>query len=149
MILIRLLLQVASSKSIPMELVRGRGVSPPTKQGATDPVGRPSHIEEDRTMTLSTVLGRTGRTLAFSAAILGAVSVTATMAPKPAHALGTGAAIGIGLGAAALGTAVGAAAASPYYGYPGYYAPAPGYYGGYPGPARSCWSPYYGRYYPC
>jgi hypothetical protein len=102
------------------------------------------------TMTLSNLLGRTGRTLAFSAAILAAVGLTVT--PKPAHALGTGAAVGIGLGAFALGTAL----ATPYYyGYPGYYyPPAPAYYGpayyGYaPGPSHSCWNPYYGRYYPC
>ena len=105
-------------------------------------------------MTISNLLGRTGRTLAFSAAILGAVGLTVT--PKPAHALGTGAAVGIGLGALAVGTALGAASNPYYYGYPGYYAPAyayppaPAYYG-YPGPgpARSCWNPYYGRYYPC
>ena len=100
-------------------------------------------------MTLSNLLGRTGRTLAFTTAIVGAIGLTAV--PKPAHALGTGAAVGIGLGALAVGTALGAAA-NPYY-YPGYsyppayYYPAPGYYP--PGPAHSCWSPYYGRYYPC
>jgi hypothetical protein len=104
-------------------------------------------------MTLSTVFGRTGRTLAFAGAIVGAIGLTVT--PKPAQALGTGAAVGIGLGALAVGTAIGAAS-NPYYGYPGYYyppAPAYGYgpaYYGYPaGPAHSCWSPYYGRYYPC
>jgi hypothetical protein len=104
-------------------------------------------------MTLSNLIGRTGRTLAFSAAVVAAVSMTVT--PKPAHALGTGAAVGIGLGALAVGTAIGAASNPYYYGYPGYYyPPAPAYYGpayyGYaPGPARSCWNPYYGRYYPC
>jgi hypothetical protein len=101
-------------------------------------------------MTVSNLLGRTGRTLAFTAAIVGAIGLTA--APKPAHALGTGAAVGIGLGALAVGTALGAAANPYYYGYPGpYYGPAyypPGPYYGYP-PARGCWSPYYGRYYPC
>ena len=106
-------------------------------------------------MISSNLIGRTGRTLAFSAAILAVVGLT--VSPKPAHALGTGAAVGIGLGALAVGTALGAAS-NPYYygypGYPGYYAPAPAYYGpayyGYPaGPARSCWNPYYGRYYPC
>jgi hypothetical protein len=96
------------------------------------------------------LLGRTGRTLAFSAAILAAVGLTVT--PKPAHALSPGEGVAIGLGALAVGTAVGAAQ-SPYYGYPGYgyapayYPPAPGYYGY--GPAHSCWNPYYGRYYPC
>jgi hypothetical protein len=105
-------------------------------------------------MTLSNLFGWTGRTLAFSAAILGAVGLTVTA--KPAHALSPGEGVAIGLGALAVGTAIGAgAAANPYYGYPGYYyPPAPAYYGpayyGYaPGPAHSCWSPYYGRYYPC
>jgi hypothetical protein len=110
---------------------------------------------EDSKMTLSNLLGRAGRTLALTTAIVGAIGLTVT--PQPAHALGTGAAVGIGLGALAVGTAVGAAAASPYaygpgpyYGYaPAYYPPAPGYYGYGPGPAHSCWSPYYGRYYPC
>ena len=107
-------------------------------------------------MTLGTLFGRTGRMLALSTAVVGTLALTA--APQPAHALGPGAAVGIGLGALALGTAVGAATANPYYyGYPGYYpgyyaqpAPAyPAYYGYAPGPARSCWNPYYGRYYAC
>jgi hypothetical protein len=106
-------------------------------------------------MTLSNLLGRTGRALAFTTAIVGAIGLTT--APKPAHALGTGAAVGIGLGALAVGTAVGAASNPYYYGAPGYYGyapsyyapPAPAYYGYAPGPAHSCWSPYYGRYYPC
>jgi hypothetical protein len=103
-------------------------------------------------MTVSNFLGRTGRTLAFATAIVGAIGLTVT--PKPAHALSPGEGVAIGLGALAVGTAVGAAS-NPYYGYPGYYGyPAyygygPGYYGYAPGPARSCWSPYYGRYYPC
>ena len=106
-------------------------------------------------MTLNTLFGRTGRTLAFATAIVGAIGLTVT--PKPAHALGTGAAVGIGLGALAVGTALGTAANPYYYGYPGYYYPpapppayypAPAYYYG-PGPAHSCWSPYYGRYYAC
>lgn len=115
-------------------------------------IARAGDIEEDKTMTLRNLFGRTGRTLAVSAALLGAVGLTVT--PKPAHALSTGAAVGIGLGALAVGTALGAAS-NPYYnGYPAYYgypAPAP-YYGpayyGY-GPSHSCWNPYYGRYYPC
>ena len=104
---------------------------------------------EDSKMTLSNLFGRTGRTLGFAAAIAGVVGLT--VAPKPAHAVSPGAAVGIGLGALAVGTALGAgAAANPYYGYPGYYyPPAPAYYGYGPGPAQSCWSPYYGRYYPC
>jgi hypothetical protein len=105
-------------------------------------------------MTLSNLFNRTGRTLAFAAAITGVVGLT--VAPKPARAVSPGAAVGIGLGALAVGTALGAAA-NPYYpgyypGYyyppaPAYYTPGTGYYG--PGPAHSCWSPYYGRYYPC
>ena len=105
-------------------------------------------------MTLTTLLGRTGRTLAFATAVVGGITMTAT--PQPAHALSTGAAVGIGLGALAVGTALGAASNPYYYGYPGYYGyapayypPAPAYYGYAPGPAHSCWSPYYGRYYPC
>src|ERR1700733_8304031 len=90
-----------------------------------------------------------GRRLTAAGAILCGIGMTAS--PQPAHALGTGAAVGIGLGAFALGSVL----ASPYYyGYPGYYPgyygyapayypPAPAYYGYAPGPARSCWSPYY------
>jgi hypothetical protein len=100
-------------------------------------------------MTIRNLLARSGRTLALSAAIVGAVGLT--VVPRPAHALGTGAAVGIGLGAFALGTALGTAAASPYY-YPGgyyyppqyYYPPAPAPY-----PARTCWAPYYQQYVPC
>jgi hypothetical protein len=104
-------------------------------------------------MSFSNIAGRTGRALALTTAIVAGVALTA--APKPAHALSNGAAVGLGLGALALGTAVGAAASNPYYGYPNYYGygyapsyyypPAPAYYP----PARSCWSPYYGRYYAC
>ena len=107
-------------------------------------------------MTLSNLLGRAGRTIAFSAALVGAIGLAT--APKPAHALSAGEGVAIGLGALAVGTAVGASS-NPYYGYPGYYGygyapsyyytPAPAYYGYAPGPSRSCWSPYYGRYYPC
>jgi hypothetical protein len=73
----------------------------------------------------------------------------------------TGAAVGLGLGSFALGTAFGAAS-NPYYRpypygyyYPGapvyYYPPPPAYYPPpvyYP-PVRSCWDPYYARYYAC
>jgi hypothetical protein len=107
-------------------------------------------------MTLSNILGRTGRALAIGAAIFAAVGLTTP--PRPAHALSPAAGVGIGLGAFAAGTALGAAA-NPYYnpyyrpyGYPyGYnYPSAPAYYP----PAvsyapRSCWDPYYGRYYTC
>jgi hypothetical protein len=103
-------------------------------------------------MTIGNLLGRTGRTLVMSTAIVGTLGLTA--ASQPAHALGTGAAVGIGLGAFALGTAL---AAPYYYGYPGYgyygypsyyYAPPAAYYP--PAPAyRTCWSPYYRTYVAC
>jgi hypothetical protein len=115
----------------------------------------PHLFTEDTRMTLSNLLGRTGRTLAVTTAIVAAIGLTT--APKPAHALSPGEGVAIGLGALAVGTAVGAAS-NPYYygspgyaGYPGYgyapsyYPPAPAYYP----PARSCWNPYYGRYYAC
>jgi hypothetical protein len=110
-------------------------------------------------MAIKDVVKRGGRGLALAAALVGAVSLTA--APSTAHAdhggIGPGAAVGLGLGAFALGAAVGSSA----YGYPyqpyGYYPPAayyppPGYSPGYypPAPApRSCWDPYYRRYYAC
>ena len=102
-------------------------------------------------MSIRTLTGRAGRSLALSAAIAGAVGLT--VVPRPAHALGTGAAVGIGVGAFALGTVLGTAA-SPYY-YPGgyyyppqyYYPPAPAYPAPYP--SRTCWSPYYQQYVPC
>jgi hypothetical protein len=99
-------------------------------------------------MTIGNHVGRIGRTLALGTAIVAGIGFAM---PQPAHALGTGAAIGIGLGAAAVGTAVGAAAANPYYN--GYYAAPPPAYGytpayGYPAP-HSCWSPYYNQYVPC
>jgi len=102
-------------------------------------------------MTLSNLLGRTGRTLALATAIVGAIGLT--VAPKPAHALSPGEGVAIGLGALAVGSAIGASS-NPYYGYPGYaYGPSyysPGYSGyGYGYPSHSCWNPYYGRYYPC
>jgi len=105
-------------------------------------------------MTVSNLLGRTGRTLAFTAAIVGAVGLT--VAPKPAHALSAGEGVAIGLGALAVGSAIGATSNPYYYGNPGYgYYGAPAYYGGYGygggyGYApHSCWNPYYGRYYAC
>ena len=106
-------------------------------------------------MTIGNLVARSGRTLAFATAIVGAVGLVAV--PRPAHALGTGAAVGIGLGALAVGTALGAAG-NPYYGYPSYYGYAPSYYyppapaySYYPTPAYAgqCWSGYYGRYVPC
>jgi hypothetical protein len=95
---------------------------------------------------------RLSRRLAIAAAILGLGSV---LVQKPAQALDAGTAVGIGLGSFALGTALGTAANpynNPHY-YNGYY-PAPVY--SYPAPAtpyyyppRSCWDPYYRRYYAC
>jgi hypothetical protein len=106
-------------------------------------------------MTISSLAGRAGRTLAFGVAVAALIGFTA---PQPAQALGTGAAVGIGLGALAVGTALGAAA-NPYpyggaypYPYPTavyppgyYYGPAQPTYPAYP----SCWSPVYQRYIPC
>ena len=102
-------------------------------------------------MTLGDLFGKAGRGLAVAAAIIAVVGFTT--APQPAHAVSPGAAVGIGLGAFALGTAL----AAPYYynpyyypyGY--YYPPPPAYYPAapyYPAP-RSCWDPYYRRYYAC
>jgi hypothetical protein len=98
---------------------------------------------------------RGGRGLVVAAALVAAVSlVAAPMAAQAQHhhggdGIGTGAAVGLGLGAFALGTAVGSAASGYPHGY-GYY-PAPAYY---PPPTpyyrpRSCWDPYYRRYYAC
>jgi hypothetical protein len=88
----------------------------------------------------------------LSAAALVLTGVGLIAAPANAGGVSPGAAVGIGLGAFALGTAVGSA---PYYGYGPYYAP----YAYYPPPAyyppvayygpRSCWDPYYRRYYAC
>ena len=106
-------------------------------------------------MTLGKHFARAGRGLAIGAAVLAAVGLT-TVA-RPAHALSPAAGVGIGLGAFAAGTALGAAG-NPYYNpynpyyYPyGYsYAPAPAYYPSTPYyPQRSCWDPYYRRYYAC
>jgi len=104
-------------------------------------------------MTLGKQFSRMGRGLAIGAAVLAAVGLTTV--PRPAHALSPGAGEGIGLGAFAAGTALGAAANpyyNPYYYNPyGYYYPsAPAYYPATPYyPPRSCWDPYYGRYYAC
>ena len=89
------------------------------------------------------------RGVVIASALLSAGALVIT--PKIADAGGgisPGAAAGIGLGAFALGTL----AARPYYGpygyYPGayYYPPPPAYYSYAP---RSCWDPYYQRYYAC
>jgi hypothetical protein len=94
--------------------------------------------------------GWAARYLAGAAVV--AIGIAATVTPQPAQALSTGEGVAIGLGALAVGSAVGAAA-NPYYGYPGYYPPAPAYYyppaPAYYAPPRSCWNPYYYRYVPC
>lgn len=82
-----------------------------------------------------------------------AVALTSLIVLKPAQAIDTGAAVGIGLGSFALGSMLGSTA-NPYYNpyyYPyGYYYPAPVYYPPAPYyPPRSCWDPYYRRYYAC
>jgi hypothetical protein len=105
-------------------------------------------------MTLGKNCAGTGRSLAVGAAVLAAVGLTTL--PEPAHALSPAAGVGIGLGAFAAGTALGAAT-NPYYnpyynpyGYGYYYPPAPAYYPSTPYyPQRSCWDPYYRRYYAC
>ena len=102
-------------------------------------------------MTLSTVFGRSVRGLAVGTAILAAVGLST--ASRPAYAIDPGAAAGIGLGSLAVGTMLGAAANpyyNPYYNYGYYYPPAPAYYPTVPYyPPRSCWDPYYRRYYAC
>ena len=116
------------------------------------PVGAATQVQEWE-MTFGNLFARSGRVLAIGAALLAAVGLTTV--PRPSHALSPGAGVGIGLGAFAAGTLLGAAANpyyNPYYYYPYgyYYAPAPVYYP--PRPyytQRSCWDPYYRRYYTC
>jgi hypothetical protein len=94
------------------------------------------------------------RGLALATAV-GVVVAFTGMAPANAGGgVSPGAAVGIGLGSFVLGTTLGSAA-NPYYA-PGYYPygyaypPAPGYYPAAPYyPPRSCWDPYYRRYYAC
>ena len=105
-------------------------------------------------MVITDFVKRSGRRFAVAATLVAAVALTA--APQSAQAGGgisPGAAVGLGLGAFALGTVAGAGAYGyPAYGAPyGYYPPSYGYYPAapyYPQP-RSCWDPYYRRYYPC
>lgn len=103
-------------------------------------------------MTFGEIFARPTRALAAGAAILAAVGLTT--ATRPAHALSPAAGVGIGLGAFAAGTALGTAA-NPYYNpyyspYGYYYPPAPAYYPATPYyQPRSCWDPYYRRYYTC
>ena len=111
-------------------------------------------------MIVAKFFGKTGRGFAAAAAILAAIGLTTV--PRPADAGGgghgggisPGAAVGIGLGAFALGSVLSQPYYNPYYyGYSGYYPPAPAYShyppAGYYPPARSCWSPYYNSYYAC
>src|SRR5258708_7166137 len=100
-------------------------------------------------MTIGSFVKQTGRGIAVAAAFVTVASLTTA---QPAKALDAGTAVGIGLGSFALGTALGSTA-NPYYNpyyypYGGYY-PAPAYY--YPQAPyyqpRSCWDPYYRRYY--
>jgi hypothetical protein len=99
-------------------------------------------------MAIRDMVKKSGRGLAVAAALAAGVAMTA---PQPAHAgISNGAAVALGVGSFALG----AAAARPYGGYgyypyggyyaaPAYYPPAPAYY------PRTCWDPYYRRYYAC
>ena len=89
------------------------------------------------------------------AIVAGIAAIGSLAFVKPVQAVDAGTAVGIGLGSFALGSALGAATNpynNPYY-YNGYYYPAPAYT--YPAPApyyyapRSCWDPYYRRYYAC
>lgn len=85
---------------------------------------------------------------------VGVIAAASLITLRPAQAIDAGTAVGIGLGSFALGSALGSTA-NPYYNpyyYPyGYYAyPAPAYYPPAPYyPPRSCWDPYYRRYYAC
>jgi hypothetical protein len=79
------------------------------------------------------------------------VGVGLTTVSRPAHAVSPGAAVGIGVGAFALGSILASPYYNPYYAPYGYYAPPAAYYPPapyYPAP-RSCWDPYYRRYYAC
>ena len=104
-------------------------------------------------MRIGNIIRQTGR-LALAVAVVAGVTLAVE---KPAQAISGGEAAAIGLGSFAVGTALGAGAANPYsngyYYAPGYAypaAPAPGYYPAAPYyPPRSCWDPYYRRYYSC
>jgi hypothetical protein len=99
-------------------------------------------------MAIVDFVQRHGRKLAIAVALAGTLAVSA--APQPAQARGDGVALGV-VGGLVAGAAI-AGAANTYNPYPyGYYAPPPPAY--YP-PApvyapRSCWDPYYRRYYAC
>ena len=96
------------------------------------------------------IVMQNARRLAIGA---GMIAVASLITLKPAQAIDAGTAVGIGLGSFALGSALGSTA-NPYYNpyyYPyGYSYPAPAYYPSAPYyPPRSCWDPYYRRYYVC
>ena len=94
-------------------------------------------------MRIGNIIRQTGR-LALAVAVVAGVTLAVE---KPAQAISGGEAAAIGLGSFAVGTALGAGAANPYnngYYAPGYAYPAAPYY-----PPRSCWDPYYRRYYSC
>jgi hypothetical protein len=103
-------------------------------------------------MRIGNIIRQTGR-VALAVAVVAGVTLAVE---EPAKAISGGEAAAIGLGSFAVGTALGAGAANPYnngYYAPGYAypaAPAPGYYPAAPYyPPRSCWDPYYRRYYSC
>lgn len=102
-------------------------------------------------MAINETLKRTVRGLVVAATLVSGLAMTL---PQPAQArVSDGWAAAIGVGSFALGAAAARGAYGYGYGYPAYYAPAPAYY--YPpAPAyyqapRSCWDPYYQRYYAC
>ena len=99
-------------------------------------------------MVFTELLKRTGLGLAIAAAL----SLPSTANAQYWHGGGwhggggisPGAAVGLGLGSFALGTALGSAAAYPYYGGYGYGSPYAGY--GYSYPAYSSYAPAYSSY---
>jgi hypothetical protein len=102
-------------------------------------------------MAFFDLVQRHGRKLAVAGAVVAALSLGT--APQTAEARDHGAGIALGVvGGVVAGAALAGAANAynPYYPY-GYYAPPPAAY--YPpAPAyypRSCWDPYYRRYYAC
>jgi hypothetical protein len=107
------------------------------------------------------VIGKNVKRVARGAAVAAAAVIAVLfLTQNPAKAVSGGEAAAIGLGSFALGSALGAGAANPYGGYYGGYAyPYGGYYPAPAAPAlprrrpyytpRSCWDPYYRRYYAC
>jgi hypothetical protein len=97
------------------------------------------------------IVKQSARRLVIATGVVAAASLAAL---RPAQAIDAGTAVGIGLGSFALGSALGSTT-NPYYNpyyYPyGYAYPAPAYYppAPYYPPPRSCWDPYYRRYYAC